>query len=135
MYLGADMKEYDLTQDHTASVNTMHRDLECTPHGYVVKVFRLVFLATTPDRPDHCATPFPCMKDCPICRACMIQNQPCRRAAFKSKTVKPDELPTPKKWLDAVTADHAICGKYESSRNGDTCSVVIQDRHTTWICV
>lgn len=135
VYLGAEMKNEDLTQGHTVSVEAMHRDLDIIPHGYPVKVPSRAFPATTPDHPDHGATHFPYMKDCPICRACMTQNQQCRRASCKGKQVKPDELPTPKKLLDAVTADHTRCGKNDSARNGDTCAVVIQDRHTTWICV
>ena len=57
-----------------------------------------------------------------------------QRESFKSKDANPEELPTPKTWLDAVTADNAICGKSESPRHGETCTVVIQYRHIPWMC-
>lgn len=134
VYLGEAMKEDDLLCDDPVSEQSTLRDLEVIKHGQPVKVPALAVPAATPDHLDHCSTHVPFMKGCPNARSCRIQNQPCRRATLKDKTVKPDELPIPKAGLDAVTADHAICGKYEKLRNGDTCAMVIQDRYTIWIC-
>lgn len=110
------------------------RNLEVIKHGHPVRVPFLAFLATAPDHPNRCCTHFPYHKACPICRACRVQHQQCRRKSLRGNKVNPDELPVPKKWLGAVTTDHASCGKYGLSRNGDTRAVVVQYRHTTWLC-
>jgi hypothetical protein len=46
---------------------------------------------------------------------------------------EPDDLPEPKKFADAITADHAILADDEVSRHGDTVALIVQDRFTHWL--
>ena len=43
---------------------------------------------------------------------------------------EPDELPEPKEFADAITADHKILNEDDESRNADRVALVIMDRFT-----
>ena len=56
------------------------------------------------------------------------------RAQCRSKvTEAPDDLPPPKKFADAITADHAILDKGGESRDGDKVVLIIQDQYTKFL--
>ena len=46
---------------------------------------------------------------------------------------EPDELPEPKEFADAITADHKILNEDDESRNADRVALVIMDRFTRWL--
>ena len=74
-------------------------------------------------------THFPKDPDCPICRGCKTQRAQCRVKV----NGKPDELPEPRKFADAITADHAILNEDDKSRTHDKVALVIQDRYSLWL--
>ena len=47
--------------------------------------------------------------------------------------MKADDLPKPEKFVDSITADHAILADKDESRHGDRVALIIQDRHTNWL--
>ena len=46
---------------------------------------------------------------------------------------KPDDLPQPQAFADAITADHAIINEDDQSRDEDRVACVIQDQYTHWL--
>ena len=79
----------------------------------------------TPDA-MHMLTHFPKDPKCPVCSNCKITKKPCRR------NQDPD-ADKPEKFGEAITADHMIAGRDESSYKGDTVTCVILDRGTGWL--
>ena len=74
-------------------------------------------------------THFPKDPNCEVCKACKIQRAQCIKSTGNTKS---DDLPAPKKWADAITADHKVIIDDES-RLGDRMALIIQDRFTSWI--
>ena len=67
--------------------------------------------------------------NCPICNL----GKPQKASCVRSKTHgAPDALPEPKKFGDALTADHAILNEEDESRNADRAALVVKDRHSNW---
>ena len=60
-------------------------------------------------------THFPKDPNCPICNACKQNRSHCRSKSHG----EPDGLPEPKKFADAVTADHKILNEDDESRKHD----------------
>ena len=73
-------------------------------------------------------THFPKDPNCEICRMCKTDRAPCRSKGDK----QPHDLPTPKKWGDALTGDHAILNDADASRSVDKVLCVLQDIATKW---
>ena len=74
-------------------------------------------------------THFPKDPNCEICQANKTQRAPC-----KNKTHgKPDDLPEPKKFADAMTSDHKVLNADDADRVGDQLAFIVQDRHTQWL--
>ena len=74
-------------------------------------------------------THFPKDPNCPICNSCKRN-----RAYCKSKVHgEPDDLPEPKKFADAVTADHKILNEDDESRKQDRVALIVLDRFTKWL--
>ena len=46
---------------------------------------------------------------------------------------EPDGLPEPKKFADAITADHKVLNDDDQSRDHDKLALIIQDRFTHWL--
>ena len=46
---------------------------------------------------------------------------------------EPDALPEPKKFGDAITADHKVLNDDDKTRDGDKLALVIQDSFTHWL--
>ena len=74
-------------------------------------------------------THFPKDLNCPICNSCKRN-----RSQLRSKIHgKPDDLPEPKKFADAVTADHKILNDDDKSREHDRVALIVMDRFTRWL--
>ena len=56
-----------------------------------------------------------------------------RQRHGKKRHGEPDDLPMPERFGDALTADHAILGADETSREGHTVTLIILDRKTSWL--
>ena len=69
-------------------------------------------------------------KDCPICNSCKGTRAQCRT---KKVHGEPDRLPEPKKFADAITADHKVLNEDDESRDRDRVALVILDRFTKWL--
>ena len=69
-------------------------------------------------------------KDCPICNSCKGTRAQCRT---KKVHGEPDKLPEPKKFADAITADHKVLNEDDESRDRDRVALVILDRFTKWL--
>ena len=74
-------------------------------------------------------THFPMDPNCEICRSCKLQRARCATMPHG----KPDDLPKPTAFADAITADHAILNEDDQSRSQDRVALVIQDRFTNWL--
>ena len=85
-----------------------------------------------PERKHNVFTHFPKDPNCDVCQAAKMQKAPCKRSDKKAGDEE-DPSPVPKKFADAITADHMIFGNTEASRKGYLVSMVIQDRTTSWI--
>ena len=46
---------------------------------------------------------------------------------------EPDQLPKPKRFADAVTADHKILNEDDESRDYDRVALIVMDRFTRWL--
>ena len=66
---------------------------------------------------------------CPVCNETKCQRAPARRK-LKAEA---DDLPAPKQWADALTADHKILNEFDSSRERDQAALIILDRYTQWL--
>jgi len=74
-------------------------------------------------------THFPKDPKCPICQSCKRTRAQCR-----SKTHgEPDQLPEPKVFADAITADHKILNEDDESRSSDRVALIVMDRATRWL--
>ena len=71
-------------------------------------------------------THFPKDPNCPICNSCKRTRAHCRSKIHG----EPDKLPEPKKFADAVTADHKILNEDDESREHDRVALIIMDRFT-----
>ena len=71
-------------------------------------------------------THFPKDPNCPICNSCKTNRSHCRSRTHG----EPDSLPEPKKFADAVTADHKILDEDDESRQHDRVALIIMDRFT-----
>ena len=69
-------------------------------------------------------------KDCPICNSCKRTRAQCRT---KKGHGQPDKLPEPKKFADAITADHKILNEDDESRKRDRVALIVLDRFTKWL--
>ena len=69
-------------------------------------------------------------KDCPICNSCKGTRAHCRTSKVHGE---PDKLPEPKKFADAITADHKILNEDDESRERDRVALVVLDRFTKWL--
>ena len=67
-----------------------------------------------------------------MCRACKTQRAQCRSRQSIDDNTSADNLPTPKKFADALTADHEVINDDESFKE-DRMALIIQDRFTHWI--
>ena len=74
-------------------------------------------------------THFPKDPNCEVCKECKTQRSRCKSCPDG----KPDGLPEPKAFADAITADHAILNEEDKSRDNDRAVCVIQDQHTHWL--
>ena len=74
-------------------------------------------------------THFPKDPNCPICNSCKRNRSHCRSKIHG----EPDKLPEPKKFADAVTADHKILNEDDESRKHDRVALIIMDRFTRWL--
>ena len=68
----------------------------------------------------------------PNCRVCQLAKTTRARVTTKAEKA-PDDLPLPKQFADAITADHAILNEEDTSRDGDQIVLVIQDGYTKWL--
>ena len=68
----------------------------------------------------------------PNCRVCQLTKTTRARVTTKAEKA-PDDLPQPKQFADAITADHAILNEEDTSRDGDQIVLVIQDGYTKWL--
>ena len=71
-------------------------------------------------------THFPKCSKCPVCNETKTQRARCQ----VSGDVKPDGLPLPKEFGDAITADHAVINDKDKSRLHDRAALIVQDRAT-----
>ena len=46
---------------------------------------------------------------------------------------EPDQLPRPKRFADAATADHNILNEGDESRDYDRVALIVMDRFTRWL--
>ena len=76
-------------------------------------------------------TYFPMDPNCPICSSCKRNRSHCR----SKKHGEPDQLPEPKKFSDAMTADHKILNEDDESREHDRVALIVMDRFTRWLQV
>ena len=74
-------------------------------------------------------THFPKSNDCPICNSTKTQRAHCKQKDHG----EPDGLPEPKKFADAITADHKVLNEEDQSRSMDRLALIIQDRFTHWL--
>ena len=74
-------------------------------------------------------THFPKDPNCEVCRTAKSQRAQCRKKVHG----EPGDLPTPEKFADSVTADHAILSENEASRKGDRVALIMQDRFSSWL--
>jgi len=74
-------------------------------------------------------THFPKDPNCPICRETKVNRVYCR----SQPSERPDSLPEPKDFADAVTCDHKILNEEDKSRNQDQNIFVIYDRAKHWL--
>jgi hypothetical protein len=74
-------------------------------------------------------THFPMDPNCPICSSCKRNRSHCR----SKKHGEPDQLPEPKKFADAMTADHKILNEDDESREHDRVALIVMDRFTRWL--
>ena len=86
------------------------------------------FVASTQNN-HNLLTNFPKDKNCPICNSCKRSRAHCRSKVHD----EPDQLPEPKKFADAITADHKIPNEDDSSRTYDRVALVVLDRFTRWL--
>ena len=77
----------------------------------------------------NCLTHFPKDPTGEICNAGKPQRAQCRKKTHG----EPDDLPEPKAWADAITADHMVLNEDDKTRSDDQNALVIQDRYTNWI--
>ena len=68
-------------------------------------------------------------KNCPICNNVKTQRARCKSCPEE----RPDRLPEPKAFADALTADHAIINEDDASMDGDKVACVVQDQYSHWI--
>ena len=68
----------------------------------------------------------------PNCRVCQLTKTTRARVTTKAEKA-PDDLPQPKEFADAITADHAVLNEEDTSRDGDQIVLVIQDGYTKWL--
>ena len=61
---------------------------------------------------------------CPNCRVCQLAKTTRARVTTKAEKA-PDDLPEPKQFADAITADHAILNEEDQSRSGDQVVLVV----------
>ena len=74
-------------------------------------------------------THFPKDPNCPICNETKIQ-----RARCAEKTAhEPEDLPEPKQFGDALTADHATVNEDDGERDRDKVTMVILDKFSKWL--
>ena len=74
-------------------------------------------------------THFPMDPNCPICNSCKRNRAHCR----SKRHGEPDELPEPKEFADAITADHKILNEDDASREHARVALVVMDRATRWL--
>ena len=74
-------------------------------------------------------THFPNDPNCPVCNPCKRNRAQCRQQVHG----KPDDLPVPKKFADAITADHKISNEDDESRTHDRVAMIVLDRFTQWL--
>ena len=72
---------------------------------------------------------FPKDPNCPVCNETRIQRARC---AEKTEH-EPEDLPEPKKFGDALTADHAIVNEDDRERDRDKVALVILDKFSRWL--
>ena len=65
-------------------------------------------------------THFPKDPNCPICNSCKRNRAHCRSKVHG----EPDQLPEPKKFADAITADHKILNEDDESRKKDRVALI-----------
>ena len=74
-------------------------------------------------------THFPKDPNCPVCNSCKRTRAHCRSKIHG----EPDQLPEPKKFADALTADHKILNEDDESRKQDRVALIVLDRFTRWL--
>ena len=74
-------------------------------------------------------THFPTDPNCPICQHSKMQRVPHQRAAKRADRYEREPISE----FGEITADHAIMGSGEQSRNGDQVALMVMDRFTGWI--
>ena len=74
-------------------------------------------------------THFPKDPDCWVCRNCKTQRARCGTKNHGG----PDDLPEPKKFADAITADHAIISEADKGLENERTALIVLDRFTRWL--
>ena len=116
---------HDAEQVEESPANASDQDHDETDHSQLPKGAADTDESYTPDA-MHMLTHFPKDPKCPVCSNCKITKKPCKR------NQDPD-ADKPEKFGEAITADHMIAGRDESSYKGDTVTCVILDRGTGWL--
>jgi len=74
-------------------------------------------------------THFPKDPNCEVCKLCKTDRAHCRTKVKGA----PDDVPEPKAFADAITADHKIINADDASKDNDRAALIVQDRWSSWV--